>query len=64
MLLKSYQLDLASLCYFTAVPVLATIKNNQGYPTRECIFPYTPEVSQIKVAHSGFLNAQFRSLFG
>ena len=43
------------------VDVRATIKNNQGYPTRECMFPNTPEVSQIIVAHSGFLNAQLEA---
>ena len=52
MLLESYKLDLASLCYFHSCTVLATIKNNQGYPVTECTFPNTPEVSQITVAFS------------
>ena len=37
---------------FHGCTVLARIKNNQGHPTTECMFPNTPEVSQIIVAFS------------
>ena len=37
---------------FLGCTVLATIKNNQGHPTTESMFPNTPEVSQIIVAFS------------